>query len=304
VGGYVPKGDHLQRVNVRRPFFSGFLADTRDIWAYRELLVNLTRKELKVKYKDSSLGFLWTLVRPLLQLLVYSLAIGLFLGVGRSIPDFGIFMFAGLLSWTLFTEIVGGSTGAIVGNAGLIKKVYFPREVLLLALGSAATLNFFLQSLVLVPAYAGTGAWPLPRDLWLVPLSVAVVVTFSLALGLLLASANVFLRDIQWLVEVGLLLVFWCTPIIYPWTRVKSVLVDEAGLEWLFQIYMANPMTNVSLAMQQALWPGIRTEQGAVFAYDGDLGLRLLVCLVCSAVLLWLAQRVFARSSGSFAQEL
>ena len=110
------------------PFWRGFGRAVREVYEYRELLLNLIRKELKTRYKDSFLGFLWSLLRPMFLLAVYYIAIGKFLGV--PFPLFPIFLFCGLVAWTLFTDVLGGCTGSVVGNAGLIKKVYFPRELL------------------------------------------------------------------------------------------------------------------------------------------------------------------------------
>jgi ABC-2 type transport system permease protein len=281
-----------------------FRGMVREVWSFRELLRNLVAKDLKVKYKDSALGFLWTLVRPLLYLAVYAVAIGIFLGAGRTIPDFGVYLFTGLLAWTLFTDIVGGATGAIVGNAGLVKKVYFPRELIVFSVVGAAFVNVLLQGVVLVLAYVVTGSWPSLTDLYLVPLAIVVLVLFATALGLTLSALNVYLRDTQYLVEVALLLWFWMTPIVYDWTRVREQLVVNNDLQWLFQLYMANPMTNVVLAFQRALWPAGRTEAGESFFYGGNLTLRLLVLAVCSFALLWIAQRIFTRAQGNFAQEL
>lgn len=292
----------MERVNEPRPFLRGFTRDVREIWRYRELLGNLTRRELKVKYKDSVLGMFWTLIRPLLQLLVYSVAIGIFLGSGRTIPQFGVYLFTGLLIWGIFTDILGGATGSIVGNGGLIKKVYFPREIFPLSVVGSAVVTGCIQSVVLLGAYVVTGSWPHLGDLGLIPLAVVVVVLFGTALGLMLAAANVYLRDVQWLVEVGLLLWFWMTPIVYDWTKVESTMLP--GRRWLFEIYMANPLANAVLAFQRALWPGGHTDKGSAFFYDGNLYIRLLVCGAVSLVLLWFAQRVFARSQGNFAQEL
>ncbi|HEY9388750.1 MAG TPA: ABC transporter permease [Mycobacteriales bacterium] len=294
----------LERVNARQPFARGFMRTMREIWDYRELLGQLVRKELKVKYKDSVLGFFWTLLRPLLQLVVYSVAIGVFLGSGRTIPSFGIYLFTGLLAWTLFTDIIGGCTGSIVGNAGLVKKVYFPRELFPLSVVGAALVNFVLQSSVLLGAYLVSGRWPHPADLVLVPVALVVLVLFGVALGLVLAATNVYLRDVTYLVEVGLLLWFWMTPIVYDWTKVREQLVDSHHLTWLFHLYLANPMANAVLAFQRALWPGGLTRQGAPFYYGGNLYLRLAVLAAVCAGLVWLAQRVFARAQGNFAQEL
>lgn len=294
----------LERVHTRQSFMRGFGSTAGEIWEYRELLGQLVRKELKVKYKDSVLGFFWTLLRPLLQLVVYSVAIGLFLGSGRAIPDFGIYLFTGLLAWTFFTDIIGGCTGSIVGNAGLVKKVYFPRELFPLAVVGAALVNFLLQLTVLLAAYLATGHWPRPVGLPLVPVALAVLVLFAIALGLVLAASNVYLRDVTYLVEVGLLLWFWMTPIVYDWTKVKEQLVVTHPMPWLFHLYLANPMANVVLAFQRALWPGGLTAKGAPFYYSGNLYLRLGILALACAGLVWLAQRIFARAQGNFAQEL
>lgn len=294
----------LERVNPPRPFLRGFGTAVAEVWQYRELLTNLIRKELKVKYKDSILGFFWTLVRPLLQLLVYSVAIGIFLGSSRSIPEFGIYLFSGLIAWTLFTDIVGGCTGSIVGNAGLVKKVYFPRELFPLSVVGAASVNFCFQLVVLVGAYVFTLSWPRPGNLLLVPLALLVLVLFATALGLILAAVNVYLRDVTYLVEIALLLWFWMTPIVYDWTKVHTQLVTNHHLDWLFQAYLANPMADVVLAFQRALWPGGLTPKGAPFYYSGDLYLRLGLIALVSVGLVWLAQRIFSRSQGNFAQEL
>lgn len=294
----------LERVNARQPFFGGFLKTAREVWSCRELLGQLIRKELKVKYKDSVLGFFWTLLRPLMFLLVYSVAIGVFLGSGRVIPEFGVYLFSGLVAWTLFTDIIGGCTGCIVGNGGLVKKVYFPRELFPLSVVGAALVNFLLQLAVLLAAYVVTWHWPAPKNLGLVPLALVALLLFATALGLILGAFNVYLRDMTYLVEVGLLLWFWMTPIVYDWTKVHTQLVVEHPLTSIFRIYLANPMANVVLAFQRALWPGGLTEKGAPFYYSGNLYLRLSVVIVVCCGLLWLAQRIFARAQGNFAQEL
>ena len=315
----------MQRVHAPESFWRGFGPTAKEIWDYRQLLGQLVKKELKIKYKDSVLGFLWTLIRPLLQLVVYTIAIGKFLGNSKTIPEFGIYLFTGLLAWTLFTDIIGGCTGSIVGNAGLVKKVYFPRELFPLSVVGAAVVNFFLQLIVLLGAYAVENSWPHLNDFGLIPVALLVLLIFGTALGLLLAASNVYLRDVQYLVEVSLLFWFWMTPIVYPWTNVQKELDPTNAqmtllrnqdafnkapapvfhhLAWLMHIYLANPMANVVLAFQRALWPAGRSTKGTPFLYGGNLysrlGLLVLVCLV----LVWFAQRVFARAQGNFAQEL
>lgn len=290
----------LTRVHTTRVWYRGSWGSLKEIWEFRELLGQLTRKELKVKYKDSALGFLWTLIRPLLQLLVYSVAIGVFLGSGKIIPSFGIYLFTGLLAWSLFTDILGGCTGSIVTNAGLVKKVYFPRELFPLAVVGAAIVNVLLQSVVLIGAFAITGDWPELGNLVLLPLALLVLVVFATALGLVLAAGNVYLRDVQYLLEVGLLLWFWMTPIVYDWTKVHDRLA-HGSLHWLYVLYMSNPMASVVLTFQRSLW---EAGKGTPFSYSSALAPRLGILLAVSSVLLWLAHRIFDRAQGNFAQEL
>src|SRR6478609_9694439 len=120
------------------------------LWQYRELVANLTRKELKVKYKNSVLGFVWSLLNPLMYLVVFSLVFNIISNV--PVPYYGILFLAGLLAWNLFSTGLGQGTSAIVQNAQLVTKVWFPREALVLASVAAAFVHFLLQSLVLLGA--------------------------------------------------------------------------------------------------------------------------------------------------------
>src|SRR4051812_23533061 len=175
----------LARVNAPRGFFSGSGQTVREVWQYRELLGNLIRKELKVKYKDSALGFVWSLLLPLVQLAVYWLVIGKFLGAG-SIPTYGVYIFCGLAVWTLFSEILSTATTSIVFNAGLVKKVYFPRELFPLAATGAAVVNFAFQLIILLVAVVIAGVnsdkWPQLSNLPLPILGLVVLVVFATAL--------------------------------------------------------------------------------------------------------------------------
>jgi ABC-2 type transport system permease protein len=267
----------------------------KDLHTYRELLGLLVRRELKARYKDSSLGFLWSLIRPLAMLLVYYIAIGKFLGAERSIPDFAIYIFTGLTAWTFFTEVVSGGTGCIVGNGGLIKKVYLPREVFPLSVVGSALFTLATQFVVLGVALVIAGAVPTGARLLYAPLALLVVLVYATALALVLAAVNVYLRDIQYLVEIILTVLFWLSPVVYSWELVRSV-VPEGVLQ---QLYLANPITAAILGLQRAFWVA-----GTDHPYPAGLGSRLFVMLAIGALLLWAAQRVFARLQANFAQEI
>ncbi len=278
-----------------RGFFRGTWNSIKDLRNYRELLDLLVRRELKARYKDSALGFLWSLIRPLAILLVYYVAIGKFLGAERSIPDFAIYIFTGLTAWQFFTEVVAGGTGCIVGNAGLIKKVYLPREVFPLSVVGSALFTLATQFVVLFLALVVAGAVPTGSRLLFAPLSLLVILVYATALALVLSAVNVYLRDVQYLVEIGLTVGFWATPVVYSWELVQSVV----GHPTLRELYLSNPITAAVIGMQRAFWVA-----GTDKPVPDGLGVRLLIMLGIGVVLLWLAQRVFARLEANFAQEL
>jgi ABC-2 type transport system permease protein len=260
------------------------------------MLSLLIRRDLKSRYKDSALGFLWTLVRPLTQLFIYYIVIGKFLTAERGIPDFAIYVFAGLTAYGLFSEIVSSGTSSIVANAGLIKKIYLPREIFPLASVGSALFNFLNQLLILVVATIALGVFPATVDVvYFVP-AVLVILVYGTAFGVLLAAVNVYLRDVQYLVEVLLLLALWASPIVYSWEMVKGYV----GQGLILEIYTNNPITLSVLGFQRALWTGGH----GVVETPADLMMRLGIAFIVGVVLLLVSQRVFARLQGNFAQAL
>lgn len=279
----------------RTTLFRGTGHSLREILGQRELLALLVRRELKARYKDSTLGFLWTLLRPLTTLIVYYVAIGKFLGAARSIPEFAIYIFTGLITWQLFQEIITTSTASIVTNSGLVKKVYLPREVFPLAAVGAAIFNFVTQFVVLTAAILVSGSIPSGSRLLFIPLSIGVVLVYATAFGLMLAAVNVFLRDVQYLVEISMTILFWASPVVYSWELVAGT-IDGS---WLENLYLSNPVTLAVLGMQRALWVA-----GTDKPVPDGLGTRMMIALAVGMVLLWLCQRLFNRLEGNFAQEL
>ena len=301
-------GEPLRTAGPRPGFFRGTVQSLRDITGQRELLRLLVRRELKARYKDSLLGFFWSLARPLAMLVVYYVAIGKFLNVEANprnpegIPDFAIFIFTGLTAWSLFSDIVIGGTGSIVGNGGLIKKVYLPREVFPLSVVGAALVNFAFQLAVLVGATIVVGNFPTGSRWGYAALALALLIVWSTALGMLLSAMNVYLRDIQYLVEILIMILFWASPIIYAWRMVEARV--DGALEWL---YLANPMTQVVLGFQRTFWVAGDSwvvDGEPATSYPDTLGAMLATTLAVSLLLLWLAQRVFSRLQANFAQEL
>lgn len=285
----------LRPAGPRPGFVSGTLQSIRDIHAHRELLGMLVGRELKARYKDSALGFVWSLARPLAMLFIYYVAIGRFLGAARNIPDFAIYIYTGLTAWQLFSEIVGNGTGSIVANAGLIKKVYLPREVFPLSVIGSALFNFAIQLAILVAATVMSGKFPMGTRWLYFPLSLAVLMVFATAFALFLSAVNVYLRDIQYLVEIVIMIGFWVSPIVYAWSQVTSVV----KVRWVQELYLSNPMTLVTMGFQRAFW-----VSGDSQVLPAHLGARLAIAAAVGVVILWFCQRVFARLQSNFAQEL
>lgn len=282
----------------------------RHLWQYRELIGNLTRKELKVKYKNSVLGFLWSLLNPLTYLIVFSLVFGMISKV--NVPYFGIFFIAGLLAWNLFSAGLGGGTSAIVANAGLVTKVWFPRESLVIATILAAIVHFFLQAIVLVAALLVFTHAPDWSMLPVLLLAFVTLVVFCTALAIALSAINVYLRDTQHLLEVALLAWFWMSAIAFTYGSVAAKLVDRWGPkgEWLAAL---NPMLTVVVTFQKVIYNPpppteaqlIRPDTQILPPHDaGWYASHLGVTLAVSLVLLYGALALFSRLEDNFAQEI
>jgi ABC-2 type transport system permease protein len=290
----------VEVVHRREPFWRGFTSAVRDVWAGRLLLGSLIRKDLSIRYRGSVLGILWTLIKPLVQLSVYGLVLGVFLGFGDMIPDFGFFIFVGLMVFGLFSEAVTLGTTSILWNAPLVKKVALRRELLPLSTTGVAIVNFGFQVIVLVLAFAVTGNWPNWQDLPFVVPALLIVILLGMAAGMLLGALNVYVRDVQFIVEVGLLLLFWLTPILYGWWTVQDTLAEKGLSDWTFDVYMANPLATAVVAFQQGAWPG----EAPVEYFDSVWAVRLWGTVAVCAVLVWLSQRIFNRLQENFAAEL
>ncbi len=277
----------------------------------------MVRKELRVRYKGTALGFLWSMLNPLLYLGVFYVVFQLILEAG--IPQFPVFLLSGLLVWNLISNGLASATGAITGNSSLVNKVWFPREILPLASVGATLVHFFLQGMVLVGVLVVIRydiAWDY---IWLVIPAFIVTVVLTAALSILLSAANVYLRDTQHLLELVLLAWFWLTPIVYQPRFQSDQVAESARLpDWS---YLLNPATPLVLTFQRAIYGRVEVEAvgvvdatrpGAVVmngilpaGVDQLWYLRNLAILGAVALgLLWVAFVVFGRLEGDFAEEL
>jgi ABC-2 type transport system permease protein len=280
----------------------------KNIWECRELLKNLIATEIKVKYKGSVLGLLWSMVAPAMTLLIFWFVFGIVLRNG--IPNFVVFLFSGLLFWNFFQLGTQTATGIIVARAGIVKKVAFPREILALACVGTAGVFLFFQTIVLVIFMVALGVapdWPMVPLLFLTLFTVALMAS---ALGIALSAINVYLRDMSHLIEVILTAWFWACPIVYSYASAIGPHLHHA---WLKALYLMNPMTPVVLTAQRVIYnsPVIHLTTGthqleqilptwSSMTYVW-MNLALLVFGVASMLV---ALVIFGRLEGNFAEEL
>jgi ABC-2 type transport system permease protein len=266
-----------------------------------ELLTELVRKDLKVKYKNSALGFIWSLANPLLYLAVFTLVFDKLLDNG--IQAFPVLFMSGFLVWNFFNLATLSGTGSVVGNANLVRKVRFPRVVLPLSSVGFAGVHFVLQLGVLLIVLAAFYRDAFGPQLVLLVPALAVVLVFATAMALLASALNVRYRDVEHLLEVILLAWFWLTPIVYPVTFVRDQLAESP---WLFRLYMANPMAGVVTAMQRAIYVHPVTGGRQILPADGYgfyltwLGVAGAIALALLAAGWW----TFRRLQADFAEEL
>lgn len=264
----------------------------------RELLVNLTMREVRGKYKRTALGHGWSLVNPLATIAIYSVVFGTFLQIVADPGDpsgvhvFALWLTCGLLPWSFFANTVTSGMGALLANANLVQKVYFPRELLVGATVFSWDISFLIEMAVLSVALLVAGAMVLP---WLpaVLFMVAVLTVFGLGLALLLAVVNVYFRDTQHLLAIGFQMWFYLTPIVYPMSRVVDA---EAKLSFdlpLVALFKFNPMYHFTVVFRNLLYD----NRGP--ALD-----NVLVCLVSAAVSLAVGLTVFRRFAPRIAEEL
>lgn len=272
----------------------GGLADTV---RSRFLLKLLVRKELKVRYRGSVLGLLWSYVKPGVQFLVFYLALGVFLGLNKGTENYSVYLFSGIILINFFTEALGNAARSIVGNGNLIKKIYLPRELFPVASVWVSGVHFFPQLVVLIAACLVSG-WH-PSLLQLVAAAGGFVVTALLAtgLGLFFGAVNVYFRDFENIVDLLLMVVTWASPVLYVWTMVKSAL----GSPW-FDLYQMNPITIAVEIFHYAFW--YPTTRGTAALPPHLVSLWLPVGLGVSLVVVVIGQLTFRRLEGRFAQEL
>ena len=230
-----------------------------EIWRYRELILNLVKRELKARYKNSVLGFFWSLLNPLGMMLVFTFVFTV-ISPNSQIDNFPIFFLCGFLPWQYFSNGVMVSMNSIVGNSNLVKKVYFPREALPISSVLAALVNFLLALVVLFGALIVTRT-PLSPYIWLLPVVILMQTCFILGIVFVLSTLNVFYRDTMMIMDVVMQAWFFLTPVFYPISILPSsyeILGITVNVRRL--MYILNPMASFVAAYRDLLYFGYRTN--------------------------------------------
>jgi ABC-type polysaccharide/polyol phosphate export permease len=268
------------------------LGHLRELMQYRELILNLTIRELKARYKSSVLGFLWTLLNPLGMMLVFTFVFTV-MAPNAQMEKYPLFLLCGLLPWNFFSAGVMASISSIVGNANLVKKVYFPREALPASTVFANLVNFLLGLVVLFAALfvfrARFSPW-----LWLLPVVILIQTCYILGIAFILSTGNVFYRDTTMIMDVVMLAWFFLTPVIYPIESLPtSYTVFGVTLDVHRLMYILNPMASLIAAYRDLLYWGYRT----------DLDFLLRTAVTTLAILAF-GYWFFVRFSSRFGEEV
>ena len=264
----------------------------RELWEYRDLIHNLVIRDLKVRYKNSILGVAWSLINPLLMMVVYTIVFQLVAGES-DLSNYPVFVLCALLPWNFFSTSVLQITDSVVLSAPLITKTYFPREVLPISIVLGNLVNFVigLPVFFLLALVMGN---PITPWVMLLPLTILVEICFILGITFITSTLNVFYRDTRHVLDVLLLAWFFLTPVFYPITIVgeqSSVLGMTLNLRvWLRRL---NPMASIIASYRDLLYWG--TPTGLDF---------LLRTALTSLVILAVGYMVFVHYSPRFGEEL
>ena len=261
-----------------------------EIWSSRELLQNLTNREVRGKYRRTALGQLWSLANPIAAILIYTFIFSFIFRLPAQVGDpsglnnYALWLVCGLLPWLFFNRVLTLGTDALVSNAGLIQKVYFPRIVLPLALANATFFTWILEMAVLAIALSLLGSFVLP---W-VPLVAAFMVVFALfavGLAMVFSIINVYFRDLAYLLTIVLQFWFYLTPILYPVELVATQSDKLGGLVGtpvtLLDLYSLNPVLGFIEIFRNLLYDNRLPDMATVLVALGwtiaALGAGLLV---------------------------
>lgn len=255
----------------------------KDLYAYRELLKNNVKKDVRGKYKGSFLGVLWTFMNPLLMTLVYAIVFP-FLMKGASYEHYTTFLIIGILAWNWFGTCISQGTYSVLGNGGIIKKVYFPREILPISVVTSGLINYLISLVIIAIFLICSGIGFNINMLWL-PFIIVTQYFLTLGIVFITSALNVYARDLEYLVSFFTQMLFYATPILYS--------MDIFGDSKVATLINCNPMTSIINSYRDVL-------------YWGNLPhiKSLIIVLIFSIALCYVGLKIFRKLSKGFAEEV
>jgi len=272
----------------------------RGLWdalTNRYLLKLLVHKEIRVRYRGSVLGMVWSYVKPAVQFAVFYFAVGVFLQMNRAVPNFALYLFSGIVAINFFNEAFGNATRAVVGNSPLVKKIYLPRQLFPVSSVYVAGVHFVPQLVVLVVGALIVGWRPGPLQVLAGVAGFAIIAVLALGLGLLFGAINVIVRDAENIVDLIAMVVSWTSPVLYHWNHVVEALGTGPG--WV--LYQLNPLTPAIELFHWCFWA---PTNGVDYVAPPGMPVFALLAGVTSLLALVVGEMVFRRLDGRFAQEL
>jgi len=228
--------------------------DLRELWAYRELLTTFTMRDIKIRYKQTGLGFAWAIIQPLFMMVIFTIIFGGFAQIPSEGIPYPLFSFAALLPWMLFSEGLTRSTMSMVANANIMTKVYFPRLIMPISGILSPLVDFIVSISILIVMMAYYGFVPTTNVIFL-PLFILLALATSLGVGLWLSALNVKYRDFQYTVPFIIQIWMYASPVVYPATMLPKAIQPLYGL---------NPMAGV---IEGFRWSLLGTEMPSAIIY-------------------------------------
>lgn len=253
----------------------------KQLYNYREFLKTSIKKEFRGKYKKSFLGVLWSFINPLLQLLVYALVFPFILRV--NVENYTMFLVVALIPWTFFNSTVAQSTSTVIASSGILKKVYFPREILPISNVTSNLLNYLISCIIVVAALFISGIG-ISKYILFLPAIIIIQYILLLAISFLLSAITVYIRDLEYFVNVIMMLWFYLTPIVYTSASIPTKYLS---------LYNLNPMVTLINSYRDILYYKQMPDLGG-------LGILFAGCVV----LLIIGYKVFNKFEKHFAEQL
>ncbi len=254
----------------------------RELYNYRQLLKSNVRKEIRGKYKGSFLGVLWSFVNPLLTTLIYAIV---FPFIMRNTQDnYVVFLIIGILPWTWFTTSIIQGTSCVLANAGIVKKVYFPREILPISVVTSGLINYLISFIIIILflLFSGIGL-----SIYIVFIPLIILIQFILSLGILLITCaiNVYIRDAEYIITFFVNMLFYATPILY-----SQEIFANSPIGWIFKV---NPLAVVITGYRDILFNKTMPNFISIF-----------IVLLFSVLLLLIGVAIFRKLEKGFAEEI